>query len=596
MPSIITKINDVRTLMQQKHYDYYFVSSTDAHNNEYLPTNWQRRMWISGFDGSAGEALIGMNDAYLWTDGRYFLQAEAQLDPSIFKLQKQQGLSLEFEVWLSEHAKGKTLAVDPTTVSIKRGQALDKIMHEIGGKCIFDTNNIVDIVRKELNDMPQPPSSQAFLHPEQFSGKATKTKLDEVRDKMAKQGVAFVVISMLDEIAWLLNIRGNDIAFNPLIISYVIIGQDMCSFFVDQTKLSTEIKNNLTEQGVTIIDYNCFYSQLSDYEGRIWLDPNSANYSILQHLNKNCEPYFVQSSISLLKACKNIVEIDGAKYAHKKDAIAVISFIYWLENNWQNGVDELSAQDKLLAFRQQQANFKGASFDTISGFASNGAIIHYRSSKKTTKVINESSLYLLDSGGQYLEGTTDITRVFHLGTPKFEHKHYYTLVLKGHLAIQNAHFPKGTKGEQLDTIARLPLWQEQLNYGHGTGHGVGSFLCVHEGPQRISPVNTNQVLEIGMIISNEPGVYFPGQFGIRIENLCFVKKMRKQAHHEFGEFYCFEDLTLVPYARNLIDIQLLSNEEIKQINSYHLRIEKELMPMISDENLKIWLKAQTKAL
>ncbi|WP_440615517.1 aminopeptidase P family protein [Cysteiniphilum sp. 6C5] len=599
MLEISTKIQKLRQLMQQKQYDFYLAPSTDAHNNEYLPKAWQRRPWISAFDGSAGEALIGQENAFLWTDGRYFLQAEAQLDSSIYNLQKQQGFASELENWLRDNAYGKSIAIDPTTVSIKRAKQLEEVMHSLEGKCIFDQENLIDQARVTLKDQSTLPHSSVFLQKDHFSGKDTTTKLKEMRALMHKSKVDALVVSMLDEIAWLLNIRGNDIDFNPLVISYVILYKDRCEFFVDETKLSNEVKSILEAQGVSIMRYDVFYPQLSKLQGKIWIDPHTANYAILQNLNIECNDHlahFAPSPIALAKACKNITEIDGSKYAHKKDAIAMIEFIHWLENHWHEGVDELKAQDMLLKFRQKQPNFKGASFDTISGFASNGAIIHYRSSAQTSKVIDNNNLYLLDSGGQYLEGTTDITRVFHLGNPTSEHKYYYTLVLKGHLAIQNASFPKGTRGEQLDTLARQPLWQQQLNYGHGTGHGVGSFLCVHEGPQRISPAFSNQPLESGMIVSNEPGVYFPHQFGIRIENLCFVKPMREQAHHDFGDFYCFEDLTLVPYARNLIDTALLTNDEIKQINSYHLRVEKEILPMISDEAIKAWLIAQTKAL
>ncbi|WP_100550988.1 aminopeptidase P family protein [Caedibacter taeniospiralis] len=596
MSDIQHKIKILRQLMDQKQYDFYLTPSTDAHNNEYLPKAWQRRPWISDFTGSAGEALVGHKEAHLWTDGRYFLQAETELDSSIYQLQKQQGYISEFENWLEIHAYGKTLAIDPTTLSIKRGQTINALMHKLRGKCVFDKSNLIDEVRRLCNESTDLPHGKAFLQTLQFSGKETQVKLREIRNKLNEHRVDALVISVLDEIAWLLNIRGHDIEFNPLLISYVIVSEAHCQFFVDETKLDDHIKQNLISHGVEILPYEDFYDALKHLNVRVWIDANTANYAILQCLNREASPYFAQSPIVLMKACKNIVEIDGSKLAHKKDAIAMIEFIYWLENNWQQGVDELSAQQKLLEFRQKQPHFKGASFDTISGFASNGAIIHYRSSKKTSKIIDDSNLYLLDSGGQYLEGTTDITRVFHLGIPMPLHKHYYTLVLKGHLALQNMSFPKGTKGEQLDSLARQPLWQEQLNYGHGTGHGVGSFLCVHEGPQRISPAFSNQSLEPGMIVSNEPGIYFPNRFGIRIENLCFVKKLKEQAHHECGEFYAFEDLTLVPYARNLIAIELLTHNEIRQINSYHLRVEKEIMPMISNEKIKTWLGNQLKPL
>ena len=596
MSEVSKRVDGLRQLMHEKHIDLYLAPSTDAHNNEYLPQNWQRRPWISGFTGSAGEALIGLNDAFLWTDGRYFLQAEAELDASLYTLQKQGSFVPEIENWLTEHAQHKTFAVDPQTVSINRALKLKQVMKNINGKCLFETTNLVDHVRQNNNELPHAPHSQIFIQKTEHAGQSVDHKLTQIRQIIQDKKIDTLIITMLDEIAWLLNIRGNDVSFNPLVISYVIVEQDQCCLYIDISKINDQVKDHFEQHQITLKDYEHFSKDLGFCQGKVWVDSLTANYWVMLNLSKAKKIHFEQSPIALTKACKNMTEIDGAKLAHKKDALAVISFIYWLENHWHTGVDELQAQDKLLAFRQQQENFKGASFDTISGFASNGAIIHYRSSEKTTKIIDNNSLYLVDSGGQYLEGTTDITRVFHFGTPDSKEKRCYTLVLKGHLAIQRARFPKGTKGEQLDPVARFALWQEQLNYAHGTGHGVGSFLCVHEGPQRISPANSNQALLPGMIVSNEPGVYFPGKFGIRIENLCFVKTMQHQTNTDCGEFYQFEDLTLVPYASNLIDLNLLTNEEIRQINAYHQRVKEEVSPMIRNPEVLNWLNENTKPL
>ena len=412
---------------------------------------------------------------------------------------------------------------------------------------------------------------------------------------MKAEDVETLIISVLDEIAWLLNIRGKDIPFNPLVISYVILTRNSCTFFVDPKKLTSETNRYLDNNHITVEPYDHFKAMLPTCQGRTWIDDKTANYAIAQCLSKKAV-YYQQSPIALVKACKNSTEIHGAQIAHQKDAVAMIKFMHWLYHNWQEGIDEIQAQTKLEHFRQQQQNYIGPSFETISGFAGNGAIIHYRATYETSKIINDRALYLLDSGGQYLEGTTDITRTFHLGTPLEVEKRYYTLVLKGHLALQNVHFPEGTKGEQLDALARSPLWQYGADYGHGTGHGVGSFLCVHEGPQRISPRPSAQALLPGMILSNEPGVYFAEKFGIRIENLCFVKPLTQKQHGNFDSFYHFEDLTLVPYARNLIDIQLLTNEEIKQINAYHRRVSQKIGAMLDNCEIKAWLDEQTAAL
>ncbi|WP_119344514.1 aminopeptidase P family protein [Facilibium subflavum] len=596
MTLIADRIKQLRQRMQQHQYDFYLVPSSDAHNSEYVPNHWQRRAWISGFDGSAGEALIGLNSAYLWTDGRYFLQAENQLDSSIYTLQKQSGFTLELEQWLKENAKGKTLGIDPTTIPIKRAQDIHTIMEEIHGHCVFEPTNLVDLSKKDLNDFTSKTTTTITIQPQKYTGLQAQEKCAQIRQKMAKENIDTLVLTVLDEIAWLLNIRGNDIPFNPLVIGYVLLTQDKCTFFVNPDKLDNTIKDYFLSQKIITKPYNHFQEALKQCQGKVWIDDKTANYWILQQLPKEAQTYFAPSPVILPKACKNITELDGAKLAHKKDAVAMISFIHWLYNNWQNGLDEIKAQEKLEQFRQKQKHFKGPSFDTISGFGSNGAVIHYRATTKTNKKIDDRSLYLLDSGGQYLEGTTDITRTFHLGTPTTEQKYLYTLVLKGHLAIQNAHFPEGTRGEQLDTLARYALWQNHANYAHGTGHGVGSFLCVHEGPQRISPAFSNQALQPGMILSNEPGVYLDGQFGIRIENLCFVKPAKEQNYQQFGQFYCFEDLTLVPYACNLIELQLLTNTEITQINAYHQRVYKELSSMIVDEAVKHWLSIQTRPL
>ncbi|MFZ9036056.1 MAG: aminopeptidase P family protein [Francisellaceae bacterium] len=581
------RLQKLRMLMKQKQYDYYLVPSTDAHNSEYVPKQWQRRPWISGFTGSAGEALVGENCAFLSTDGRYFLQAENELDPDCYQLLKQSGYRSEIDQWLERHSRpSQTLALDPATVSIARGKALIAMMDKNGGHCVFDDGNLIDKLTEESNiSLPK----SVFIQPLEYAGQELQAKLADIRARMKDKDVDTLILSVLDEIAWLLNIRGHDIAFNPLVISYVMISASQCRFYVAREKLDDTVLSYLHERHVEICDYEAIKNDMAQLTGRLWLDDKTANFGLYQLIADDCELYFAQSPVVLAKACKNSTEIKGAFEAHKKDAVAVISFLAWLTKNWRQGVDELKAEEVLLRFRQMQDDFMGASFDTISGFAANGAIIHYRADEKTSKRINDQHLYLLDSGGQYRQGTTDITRTIHLGEPSSEERKHYTLVLKGHLALARAKFPKGVKGEQIDALARMFLWQNGLDYRHGTGHGVGSFLCVHEGPQRIAQAVSDQPLMPGMILSNEPGFYLDGAYGIRIENLCLVTSDNKISHNGFGDFYGFEDLTLVPYDNKLIDEDMLTEEELAQLKAYYSRIEREILPLIDDEAIRLWL-------
>ena len=579
--------------MAKHYYDFYLIPSSDAHNNEYVPYFWQRRQWICGFNGSAGEVIISKNCAFLWVDGRYLLQAKGQLNQDIFTLKQQTKGMLEIESWFHKNCQGKTLGIDPTTVSIARAKKIENIVLNVKGYCIFNENNLIDQIRDD-NIFLMSAVETVKLSNLRYVGNSTCNKILSIRKTMLSKNIDLLILTMLDEIAWLLNIRGSDISFNPVIISYLILTRESCIVYIDLQKLTPQVKKYFTEHNVKYRDYKEFSKRLTNCKGKIWLDSKTANYWILQQLSSKTTYCFLPSPIHLPKACKNSTEINGAKSAHKKDALAVIKFMYWLEKNYHLGINEMDAQKKLLHYRQQQKNFQGPSFNTISAFAENGAIIHYQVTRKTNKIIDGKNLYLFDSGGQYLDGTTDITRTLHLGFPTSFHKKYYTLVLKGHLALQNVYFPHYTTGQQLDVLARSSLWAHHLNYSHATGHGVGSFLCVHEGPQIISPVLNDQKLLPGMIISNEPGVYIENIFGIRIENLFFVKKAIQRSKNKFGMFYCFEDLTLVPYANNLIDINLLTENEVKQINTYHTRIKNIILPLITDNQLCEWLIEQTK--
>jgi Xaa-Pro aminopeptidase len=593
MSDIANKLQLLRTEMRRNNIDIYIIPSIDAHNSEYVPECWERRSWISGFNGSAGEVLVTHEHAYLSTDGRYFLQATNQLDSAHYTLIKQKGFVSEIDLWLLENAQDKTVGIDPELLSIDRANKLRDLLRGISAKLVFITDNLVDNCRQKLGETLKLPNGKAFVLSEAYSGESIATKLKLVRNELSNHSADFIALNVLDEIAWLFNVRGNDILYNPLVISYAIIGRSDAYLFVDEKKVDDELRSALNNSGVKLQDYNQFRKYLANLHGSIWFDEKTANYSMLDHAPADAEIVFAKSPIIMKKACKNQIEINGARSAHVKDAVAVIRFLHWLTNNWRSTVTEMSSANTLAMFRAEGDHFKGMSFNTISGFASNGAIIHYRVTQETDKTIDDTSLYLIDSGGQYLDGTTDITRTIHLGQPTKEQKKHYTLVLKGHLALGRAKFPHGTNGEHLDVLARNALWHEYLNYGHGTGHGVGSFLCVHEGPQKISPAISNTSLLPGMIVSNEPGLYIAGQYGIRIENLCLVNKdnSNNANNSEYGPFYNFEDLTLVPYAKELIDINLLDKADKEQIDIYYARIRETVRPLLGDEE-QAWLDNQ----
>ena len=591
MTMIKNRLNKLREIMNSHDVDFYLAPSIDPHCNEYLPTCWLRRPWISGFTGSAGEALIGRDHAYLWTDGRYYLQANQQLDANEYTLMHQSAFTPETESWLNNECSGKTLGVDPKLISIRRAQKLQKILKNNGGKLKLSENNLIDQCKIALGEKLAMPNSAAFILDEKYAGESVTSKLCWLRGELKHRKADYLVLTALDEIAWLFNLRGSDIDYNPLVISYAIVGVNAATLFVDATKIDAEVASYLKNNGVKTTEYDSFINHLQSITGTFWLDDKTTSYWVYERLNSDKNNLLLETSpIIHRRACKNNVEQEGARIAHARDSVALIGFLSWLKNNWQSGVDELSAIPKLAEFRLKQQNLIGFSFDTKSGFASNSAVIHYDPTPETNKVIDDTNMYLLDSGGQYLEGTTDVTRTLHMGTPTAEQKRHYTLVLKGHLGLGRTKFPHRTCGEHLDAIARYHLWQDNLNYAHGTGHGVGSFLCVHEGPHKISQSATNAPLVPGMVVSNEPGFYRNGHYGIRIENLCLVveDKSNQDANAEYGPFYKFETLTLAPYCKNLIDLNLLTVEEKQQITDYYSVIRQKIMPLLNSEEQQ-WL-------
>ncbi|MDF1759274.1 MAG: aminopeptidase P family protein [Coxiellaceae bacterium] len=589
----VDKLTALRQQMADYNLDFYYVPSSDAHQDEYVPEVWQRRQWISGFTGSAGDVLVGKDEAYLWTDGRYVLQAEQELDMSEFKLMAQlQGVAAPIDEWLVMQG-GVRVGVDPRVMSIAQMDRFQAALSETGGELVSIDDNLVDAIRNEDLSLP---ATDITLWSVEYAGISAKQKIEHVQQYLQEMECDAVVLNTLDAIAWLYNIRGNDIDFNPVCISYAMITADKAHLFVSGTKVTEDVTNYLREQEIQCHDYVAIGPELQQFKGELLLmDPSAATWWMLQQV-ENTEVAFAPGLIDMMKACKNPIEQDGMREAHRVDGIALCRFMHWLENNWQQGVTELSCADKLAEFRAQGKNFKGLSFNTISGFADHGAIIHYAVSKETDQAVDDSNMYLLDSGGQYLDGTTDVTRTMHLGEPTLKQKQLYTAVLQGHIALSKLRFPQGTHGGQLDTLARQFIWQQQWDYAHGTGHGVGCYLCVHEGPQRVSRGGpaTQVPLVDGMVISNEPGVYLPDEFGIRIENLCLIKECDQQADNGFGPFLQLETLTLAPYVRKLIAVEQLSADEVQWLNAYHQRVYDTLSPDLGDAEVA-WLKQATMA-
>ena len=588
------KIDALRKLMKDSSADAYLVPSSDPHQSEYVPEFWQRRKFISGFTGSAGDVVITQKKAGLWTDSRYFLQAEQELDKKVFSLFKM-GLPdvPNLDAWLiKELKKGESLGIDPQVISRKYFLELKKKLEEkgIGLKCIG--KNLVDAVWEER---PKEPKGKIEIHEEKYSGESTASKLKRLREKMVETDTNALVVTMLDSVAWLFNIRGSAVKYNPVAISYSIITRDKAYLFVDQSHMSEAVKQAL-KNTTEILNYEDFGSELQNIAKKglyVWLDEGSVSQWIVDILEKGATLFFKPSPVKMFKALKNKTEIAGFKNAHTRDGAAMVKFLYWLGKSMEKtDITEVSAAVKVAEFRAQNDLFKGMSFETISSYGAHGAVVHYAPSAKTDIPLKPEGIYLIDSGGQYLDGTTDITRTITLGTPTEEQKDRFTRVLKGLIDLLITSFPQGTVGKQLDTIARVPLWKKGINYGHGTGHGIGTFLNVHEGPQAISYYRCIGVaLEPGMITTIEPGYYKENEYGLRVENVAVVVNDEERSSGEFT-FFKFENLTLCPIDLRLVKKELLILEEIDWLNSYHKKVYEILAPLLDKPEAE-WLKQAT---
>lgn len=551
--------------------------------SEYIGDSDERLAFISNFTGSAGTGVVTLDKAALWTDGRYFLQAGNQLDQHWTLMKDRLPETPSVEAWLQTALpSGSAVGIDPTLFSIGRARLFRQALATAGIRLVSVTPNLVDEVWGK--DKPSPSKAKAMAHPLRYSGEESPDKVAKVRAELQRCNAQALVVAALDEIAWLFNIRGSDIDYNPVVTSYALVTASDARLYVDPAKIDDDVRQHLP--GVTILPYERIFEDLTTLKNehkKVWVDPTKTNQALADCLSPETtlEDY---SPISLLKSLKNEVELEGIRQSHLRDAAALISYFAWLEETLKNGdtsYTECTAAEKLNNFRSQQSDFVSLSFETISSVGPNAAIIHYAPQPNTAAQVTSDKIYLCDSGGQYRDGTTDVTRTLHFGTPTAHEKRCFTRVLQGHIALDVAVFPKGTTGHKLDLLARLPLWTDGLDYRHGTGHGVGAFLNVHEGPQGIGmrETATRTPLMPGMTVTNEPGYYEDGAFGIRIENVLFVRKANTP--HKFDtEYYDFEHVTWVPIQIKLIDTSIMTNREMDWVDQYNRDCLEKVGPLL----------------
>eukprot|EP00743_Colponemidia_sp_Colp-15_P002289 GILK01002480.1.p1 GENE.GILK01002480.1~~GILK01002480.1.p1 ORF type:complete len:612 (-),score=125.84 GILK01002480.1:1751-3586(-) len=596
-----SSLSRLRGLLKQQNLHAYIVPSEDAHLSEYTSDRDHRIAFISGFTGSAGTVVVAEQDAYLWTDGRYFLQAEKQLSAE-WTLQKMLPDVPPYEEWLASNLpKNSRVGCDPFLVSLATSRKIKDALSKKGHELVPLTPNLIDSV---WEDQPPAPKSTVFLHPVQYSGQSTVDKLASIRSKL-KEGNAFgLVVSALDEIAWLYNIRGSDVSFNPVTIAYAFVSLDSAVLYVDGSRVPGDAVSALANEGVEIKPYDAIIADLTDVGNQsdktVWFDPSRSNLALFNclHAERVLEK---ASPIVMAKALKNEVELQGMRNCHLRDGAALIKFLSWLEAEISAGrqdLTECSVATKLEQFRSEQPDFVSLSFSTISSSGPNAAVIHYSPQPDSCAQVNDRSIFLLDSGGQYRDGTTDVTRTMHFGQPTVWERRCFTAVLQGNLQLERTTFPQGTTGYLLDPLARTPLWGLGLDFRHGTGHGVGSFLNVHEGPQGIGKRKESDLipLEPGMTVTNEPGYYEDGAFGIRIENVMLVRQV--QLERDFGGkgFRGFENITMVPIQKKMVDLDMLSDLELNQLNKYHAEVLAKISPLLqgSDNAQALaWLKEAT---
>jgi len=592
MSSYADRLKALREQLKANSLDGFVVPLTDEHMSEYVGSYAQRLAWLTGFEGSAGSAVVLPEEAAIFVDGRYTLQVRQQVSADQWSYQSVPETSTT--QWLEEHAReGARIGYDPWLHTRDWVKKAKEALATRGAELVAVEKNPIDEIWK---DRPEASKAHLVVQPDQYAGKSAAEKRTEIGDWLTKHHADAAVLSALDSIAWAFNIRGADVSHTPVALAYALVNADgTADLFVASEKIDADVRQHLGN-GVRLHERSAFESELANYKDKtVVVDPERAVAAIFEALDKaGAKILPLRDPTILPKALKNRAEIAGQKAAQERDGAVISKFLRWIDEETPKGdVDELKASNHLEALRRENPELRDLSFDSISGAGPNGAIVHYRSSEKTNRRLEKGTLYLIDSGGQYVDGTTDITRTIPIGEPTAEMRDRFTRVLKGHIAIATAVFPKGTRGSQLDSFARRPLWEAGLDYAHGTGHGVGSFLAVHEGPQRISPVGSSQSggdepLQAGMIISNEPGYYKTGEYGIRIENLVLV--VEREIEGAEKEMLGFETLTFAPIDRRLVDVEMLEPEELAWFNCYHAHVLARIGPRLSGPDLA-WLQA-----
>lgn len=592
--TIAARLAALREEMRREHLSAFIFPSSDPHNSEYVPSRWEGRKWISGFDGSAGTAVVTLHSAALWTDSRYFLAAEEQLAGTEFQLMRErvEGTPSIAE-WIAteiEGAESTEIGVDGMCMTYAECSDLKTDLKHNGGITVR-TN--LDILDRIWTDRPSVPLNPVSIQPIEYAGESCHDKLGRIRSSLLRRGACGMLMTQLDDIAWTLNLRGTDVHCTPVFVAWLIVAEEVAVLYIKDEKLSPEVIEYLNAEGVAVDDYDNIIDALNSYDGyTLLIDPATTNYTLSQ-LRGNFNLVSAPSPVPEMKAIKNEVECNGFRNAMQRDGVAMVKFLKWLEEAVPKGCEtELSVSAKLRQLRAEQPLFKDESFDTIAGYEEHGAIVHYEPTPDTDVPLRPEGFLLLDSGAQYLDGTTDITRTIQLGKVTDLHRRVYTLVLKGHLSLQNLCFPRGAAGTQLDAVARVAMWREGMNFMHGTGHGVGSYLSVHEGPHQIRQEYRPAPMLEGMTVTDEPGLYLAGKFGVRIENtLLTVPYMTT----EFGKFLRFEPLTLCPIDTRPIVVDMLSTEELGLLNAYHKMVYERLSPMLDEEH-KAWLADKTRSL
>lgn len=588
------RIRALREKMKEHNIDYYYIPTNDYHNSEYVGAHFQERYYMSGFSGSMGTMIVGKEKSYLWADGRYYVQAEQEIKGSeiIFKRLGSDGVETPLQFLSMNTPEKGVIGFDGKTAAAFEGLMMERIVNNKGGSLVSG----YDLVGQIWQDRPALPTAKAFILNESYSGESTQSKLERIRKVMKQHEANVHVVNSLDDIAWILNIRGADIPATPVVLSYLMIEQAECRYYVDEAKLSDELKAYFIKNNITVHPYDAIYKDVTYVKQTVMMDPEIMNYALYNAIKKSTTTVEMANPSILMKALKNETEIENLRIAHIKDGVAMTKFMYWLKTNiGKIEMDEVSVADKLLTFREQQEQFIEVSFDTISAYNANAAMMHYHAQKETCATLQPEGLLLVDSGGQYMNGTTDITRTFALGEVHPVWKTHFTQTLMGMAQLARQKFLSGCTGINLDILARQYLWNSNIDYRSGTGHGVGFLLGVHEGPHGIrwrKAMNRKEDTPLmeGMVVTDEPGVYEEGSHGIRIENELIVKR---DIVNEYGQFLAFETITFVPIDLDAIDFETLDEATRIWLNEYHKEVYAKIHPYLNDEEVA-WLKEYTK--